>query len=97
MLVSPQIRDTSVLVRLRPAWEDLRSYLTARGRKRFEVYVCTMAERDYALEMWRLLDPESNLINTKELLDRIVCVKSGKLHGPACKWLMPLCSFFLLW
>ncbi|GKV45843.1 hypothetical protein SLEP1_g52881 [Rubroshorea leprosula] len=75
--INPQICDTSVLVRLRPAWEDLRSYLTARGRKRFEVYVCTMAERDYALEMWRLLDPESNLINLKELLDRIVCVKSG--------------------
>ncbi|XP_004293503.1 PREDICTED: RNA polymerase II C-terminal domain phosphatase-like 1 isoform X1 [Fragaria vesca subsp. vesca] len=75
--INPQIRDTSVLVRLRPAWEDLRSYLTARGRKRFEVYVCTMAERDYALEMWRLLDPESNLINANKLLDRIVCVKSG--------------------
>ncbi|KAL0923539.1 hypothetical protein M5K25_007600 [Dendrobium thyrsiflorum] len=75
--VNPTIRDTSVLVRLRPAWEDLRSYLTAKGRKRFEVYVCTMAERDYALEMWRLLDPESSLINSKELLDRIVCVKSG--------------------
>lgn len=75
--INPMIRDTSVLVRLRPAWEDLRSYLTARGRKRFEVYVCTMAERDYALEMWRLLDPDSNLINSQELLDRIVCVKSG--------------------
>ncbi|KAL7102927.1 hypothetical protein ACP275_08G148500 [Erythranthe tilingii] len=75
--INPQIRDTSVLVRLRPAWEDLRSYLTARGRKRFEVFVCTMAERDYALEMWRLLDPESNLIDPRELLDRIVCVKSG--------------------
>ncbi|RDY02923.1 RNA polymerase II C-terminal domain phosphatase-like 1, partial [Mucuna pruriens] len=75
--INPQIRDTSVLVRLRPAWEDLRSYLTARGRKRFEVFVCTMAERDYALEMWRLLDPDLNLINSKELLDRIVCVKSG--------------------
>lgn len=75
--INPLIRDTSVLVRLRPAWEDLRSYLTARGRKRFEVYVCTMAERDYALEMWRLLDPESKLINIKEQLDRIVCVKSG--------------------
>nr|KYP61031.1 hypothetical protein KK1_023455 [Cajanus cajan] len=76
-MVMMWIRDTSVLVRLRPAWEDLRSYLTARGRKRFEVYVCTMAERDYALEMWRLLDPDSNLINSKELLGRIVCVKSG--------------------
>ncbi|CAN1854178.1 RNA polymerase II C-terminal domain phosphatase-like 1 [Linum perenne] len=62
---------TRINPQLRPAWEDLRSYLTARGRKRFEVYVCTMAERDYALEMWRLLDPESNLISSKELLDRL--------------------------
>ncbi|XP_057544204.1 RNA polymerase II C-terminal domain phosphatase-like 1 [Amaranthus tricolor] len=89
--INPQIRDTSVLVRLRPAWDDLRSYLTARGRKRFEVYVCTMAERDYALEMWRLLDPDANLISGRELLDRIVCVKSGSkkslfnvFHGGIC-------------
>ncbi|XP_059667967.1 RNA polymerase II C-terminal domain phosphatase-like 2 isoform X2 [Cornus florida] len=75
--INPEIRDTSVLVRLRPAWDDLRSYLTAKGRKRFEVYVCTMAERDYALEMWRLLDPEAHLIGSKQLLDRVVCVKSG--------------------
>ncbi|KAL5550325.1 hypothetical protein UlMin_000501 [Ulmus minor] len=75
--INPEIRDTSVLVRLRPAWEDLRCYLTARGRKRFEVYVCTMAERDYALEMWRLLDPESHLIGLKQLRYRVVCVKSG--------------------
>ncbi|KAJ7961255.1 RNA polymerase II C-terminal domain phosphatase-like [Quillaja saponaria] len=75
--INPEVRDTSVLVRLRPAWEDLRSYLTAKGRKRFEVYVCTMAERDYALEMWRLLDPEAHLIASKQLLDRVVCVKSG--------------------
>ncbi|KAI4364152.1 hypothetical protein MLD38_020282 [Melastoma candidum] len=75
--INPEIRDTSVLVRLRPAWEDLRSYLTARGRKRFEVYVCTMAERDYALEMWRLLDPEAQLITTGQLPNRVVCVKSG--------------------
>lgn len=75
--INPENRDTSVLVRLRPAWEDLRSYLIARGRKRFEVFVCTMAERDYALEMWRLLDPEAHLINSKQLLTRVVCVKSG--------------------
>ncbi|CAA7061817.1 unnamed protein product [Microthlaspi erraticum] len=74
--INPEIRDTSVLVKLRPAWEELRSYLTAKTRKRFEVYVCTMAERDYALEMWRLLDPEAHLISLKELRDRIVCVKS---------------------
>ncbi|WCJ28078.1 RNA polymerase II C-terminal domain phosphatase-like 2 [Euphorbia peplus] len=76
--INPEIRDTSVLVRMRPAWEDLRSYLTAKGRKRFEVYVCTMAERDYALEIWRLLDPGSHLIASKQLQDRVVCVKSGK-------------------
>ncbi|XP_044480786.1 RNA polymerase II C-terminal domain phosphatase-like 2 [Mangifera indica] len=75
--INPENRDTSVLVRLRPAWEDLRSYLIAKGRKRFEVYVCTMADRDYALEMWRLLDPEAHLISSKQLLDRVVCVKSG--------------------
>lgn len=75
--INPENRDTSVLVRLRPAWEDLKNYLTAKGRKRFEVYVCTMAERDYALEMWRLLDPEARLIGSKQLLDRVVCVKSG--------------------
>ncbi|CAM0903666.1 unnamed protein product [Alopecurus aequalis] len=75
--INPSIRDTSVLVRLRPAWDDLRSYLIARGRKRFEVYVCTMAERDYALEMWRLLDPDSRLINSVQLPQRLVCVKPG--------------------
>ncbi|XP_062207499.1 RNA polymerase II C-terminal domain phosphatase-like 2 isoform X2 [Phragmites australis] len=75
--INPEIRDTSVFVKLRPAWEDLRSYLTAKGRKRFEVYVCTMAERDYALEMWRLLDPEGNLISSQQISERVVCVKSG--------------------
>ncbi|XP_073222194.1 RNA polymerase II C-terminal domain phosphatase-like 2 isoform X2 [Cicer arietinum] len=75
--INPEIRDTSVLVRLRPAWEDLRCYLTAKGRKRFEVYVCTMAERDYALEMWRLLDPGGHLIGSKQVFDRVICVKSG--------------------
>ncbi|KAH8484983.1 hypothetical protein H0E87_026666 [Populus deltoides] len=55
--------------------------LNSKGRKRFEVYVCTMAERDYALEMWRLLDPEAHLIASKQLSDRVVCVKSGKAHS----------------
>ncbi|XP_071741885.1 RNA polymerase II C-terminal domain phosphatase-like 2 isoform X3 [Rutidosis leptorrhynchoides] len=75
--INPENRDTSVLVRLRPAWDDLRSYLIAKGRKRFEVFVCTMAEREYALEMWRLLDPGAHLISQKQLLKRVVCVNSG--------------------
>ena len=67
-------------MRLRTSWEEFRSYLTAKEqRKRFEVYVCTMADKDYALEMWRLLDPEGNLINANDLLARIVCVKSGTI------------------
>ena len=73
-----QVRDTSVLVRLRPAWEDLREYLIAKGRKRFEVFVCTMAEREYALEFWRLLDPQNQLIKESDILQRVVCVKSGR-------------------
>ncbi|XP_057856078.1 RNA polymerase II C-terminal domain phosphatase-like 1 isoform X3 [Cryptomeria japonica] len=75
--INPNIRDTSVLVRVRPAWEELRNYLIANGRKRFEVFVCTMSEKDYALEMWRLLDPETSLISPRELHDRVVCVKPG--------------------
>ena len=84
-----------MLVRLRPAWEELRSYLTAKGRKRFEVFVCTMAEREYALEMWRLLDPDAELINTKEMTDRVVCVKSGNL-GSSLFIHFHLCLFVLL-
>lgn len=42
--------------------------------------MCTMAEREYALEMWRLLDPDSKLINSVQLLDRLVCVKSGMFN-----------------
>lgn len=36
-----------------------------------------MSERDYALEMWRLLDPDARLINPRELNERVNCVKSG--------------------
>ncbi|PWA53843.1 Double-stranded RNA-binding [Artemisia annua] len=75
--INPSVCDTSVLVSLRPGWNELRSYLTGGRRKRFEVYVCTMGEREYALEMWRLLDPCSYMIKSKELLNRIVCVKPG--------------------
>ena len=73
------MRDTSVLVRLRPNWEELKVYLLAKDRKRFEAFICTMSERDYALEMWRLLDPDARLINPRELNERVTCVKSGTL------------------
>ncbi|CAI5479192.1 unnamed protein product [Closterium sp. Yama58-4] len=75
--IFPENRDTSVLVRMRPSWEDLRNYFSTKGRKRFEAFVCTMAEKQYALEMWRLLDPEGKLIQPKELSARIISVKAG--------------------
>jgi len=40
---------------------------------RFKVWVCTAAERKYALEAWRLLDPASELIPKTEIKTRIIC------------------------
>ncbi|KAI3871862.1 hypothetical protein MKX03_012898, partial [Papaver bracteatum] len=65
--------DTSVIVWPRSSWEHIRSCIAGNG---FKVYVCTGADQKFALEMWRLLDPESTLIDSDKLLDRIVCVKS---------------------
>ncbi|KAK9127666.1 hypothetical protein Syun_016463 [Stephania yunnanensis] len=33
--------------------------------------------RQFIKEMWRLLDPEAHLISFKQLMDRVICVKSG--------------------
>ena len=41
---------------------------------RFEVYVCTAAQRDYALEAWRNLDPRAALIRQDQYLTRIINV-----------------------
>ena len=38
-----------------------------------------MAGRDYALEAWRLLDPNGNLISSEEISQRLICVKPGKI------------------
>ncbi len=38
------------------------------------MFVCTAAERPYALEVWRMLDPEGVLIEPKYLQRRIVNV-----------------------
>ncbi|KAK9160797.1 hypothetical protein Syun_007138 [Stephania yunnanensis] len=32
--------------------------------------------RQFIKEMWRLLDPEAHLISFKQLMDRVICVKS---------------------
>jgi hypothetical protein len=48
--------ELSARVRANPiAAEDSRLH---GAKQRFEVYVCTAAERGYALEAWRILDPK---------------------------------------
>lgn len=41
---------------------------------KFEVYICTAAERNYAMEVWRLLDPGYQMIPFTELGRRVVNV-----------------------
>jgi len=36
-----------------------------------------MAERDYALKMRRLLDPEAHFIDPKQIIECVICVKSA--------------------
>lgn len=42
--------------------------------RRFDVFVCTAAERGYALEAWRLLDTRHDIIPQHSRKTRIVCV-----------------------
>uniref|UniRef100_M8CJX2 protein-serine/threonine phosphatase n=1 Tax=Aegilops tauschii TaxID=37682 RepID=M8CJX2_AEGTA len=78
--IAPTDPSTGYFVNIRPGWDDLKGYLnTASGRQRFKVYVCTMAGRDYALEIWRLLDPDGRLISLNEISQRLICVR------PDCK------------
>ncbi|KAK9842441.1 hypothetical protein WJX81_000354 [Elliptochloris bilobata] len=84
--VSPGRRETSMLLRTRPGWAALRTYLEGlddqqrpvAARRRFDIYVCTAAEREYALEAWRILDPHARLIPWELRQARIVCVPAGR-------------------
>ena len=62
----------------------LLEYRRPDGKKRFEVFVCTAAERGYAMEAWRVLDTEGKLIPPHLRSQRIVCIASGKrkMLGP---------------
>ena len=53
-------------------------YRPSAPKKRFEIYVCTAAERFYAMEAWRILDPNNELIPLELQPRRIVCVPAGK-------------------
>lgn len=47
-------------------------------KRRFDVYVCTAAERGYALEAWRLLDSNNDIIPDNIRSVRVVCVPGGR-------------------
>ncbi|BDA46182.1 probable RNA polymerase II C-terminal domain phosphatase-like 1 at N-terminal half [Coccomyxa sp. Obi] len=88
--IDPDRKETSMLFRTRPGWHKLRLWLEGQdgdshrpGRQRFEVYVCTAAERSYALEAWRHLDPSALLIPMAQRQQRFVCVPSGRLKDIA--------------
>ncbi len=46
---------------------------------RYEVYVCTTAEREYALEAWRVLDPVEALVPARDRQHKITCVPTVPL------------------
>lgn len=52
--------------------------MTVCCSRRFDVFVCTAAERGYALEAWRLLDLRTDIIPQAARGTRIVCVPSGR-------------------
>jgi RNA polymerase II C-terminal domain phosphatase-like 1/2 len=78
--IDPTNRDTSMIVHTRPGWAELRDYLTGQdrdGNPRCVAFVCTMSERIYAQEMWRLLDPKGRLIPPQHLNNRVVSVHAN--------------------
>ena len=99
--IDPARRDTSMFVRVRPGWDELRAFLTGGDRRsrreaaggadgeaaasasppapRFDVFVCTLSEKGYAREMWRLLDPDGALIAPAARNARLVATPPDRL------------------
>ena len=79
-----------MILRPRPGWEELRSFLSGGGcdgdgggavagrprQVKYDIYVCTAAERRYAMEAWRLLDPAGCLIPLEKREERIINVNT---------------------
>ena len=73
-----------------------------RWRPRFNVYVCTAADREYALEVWRLLDPEAELIPfslrmthfkagmQRKDINTVLSLRADPAHLNALRTAMPL-------
>lgn len=72
-----------MLVKIRPGWEEIRSYLTPTGdhQRSFDVYACTKAEHELTMEMWRLLDPQFELIASSQLHSQIMCLKANSCRS----------------
>ncbi|CAG9461408.1 unnamed protein product [Pedinophyceae sp. YPF-701] len=71
--LDPADRNKSMLLRLRPGWQEFLRRLNAvrdqggstdgqRATGGFDLYVNTMGLREYALEVWRVLDPDGQWI-----------------------------------
>ena len=59
-------------------WPCFKRCVICRLHPPFKVYVCTTAEREYALEAWRLLDPKGELIPQQLRQKRITTVGRDK-------------------
>lgn len=72
--IIPHRKDTAMIIRIRPGWEKLRQFLTGESllekKQKYKIYVCTAAEKEYALEVWRLLDVTEELIPPDEISKR---------------------------
>ena len=82
--VLADLKHTSILGRVRPGWRDAYKRLTTGNTHdadgmAVEVFVATTAEKNYAHEIWRVLDIDSEMIPNRERFARITTdMKSGK-------------------
>ena len=82
--VLSDLKHTSILGRVRPGWNDAYKLLMTGNTHdadgmAVEVFVATTAEKNYAHEIWRVLDIDSEMIPNKERFARITTdMKSGK-------------------
>ena len=101
--IDPDDPNSSIIVHVRPGWfgphglKEALSGINRSSKKRLaEVYVCTTAEKEYAMEMWRILDGDFSLIDEQDVRRRVVSLyglgsgarKSFKMawEGNANKW-----------
>ncbi|KAI3429630.1 hypothetical protein D9Q98_005716 [Chlorella vulgaris] len=84
--IEPANPHSSMVFKLRPNWRAIWAYLGGlldphthlpithsppSHKLKFETYVCTAAERGYALEAWRVLDPDGWMIPLDQRAQRL--------------------------